>query len=104
MKIWTDGYTYFEDEDEAREDAYENITWDDIEEYFREEIDFHKFFTRVREKMPDFFEVFENECCEAENAYFEDNYKEIEQEEQRKLFFFYIYVKFIARTLYLILI
>ena len=84
MKIWTDGCDTFETEDEAREDAYENITWDDLEEHFQNNINFHDFFTKVRENMPNFFEVFEDEWCEAENEYFNDNYWEEEKEEKEE--------------------
>lgn len=81
MKIWTDGCETFETEDEAREDAYENITWDDIEEHFQNNVNFHDFFTKVRKNMINFFEVFENEWCEAESNYFDDHYWEEGEEE-----------------------
>ncbi len=70
----------FEDETDARDSVMEELTWDDIEDYFRDNVNFHDFFTRVREAMPDtFFEIFENEFCDAENDYFEQNYKKIEE-------------------------
>jgi len=81
MKIWTDGCDTFETEDEARENASENITWDDVEEYFQNSVNFHDFFTKVHENMPNFFEVFVDEWCEAENEYFDNNYWEEEEEE-----------------------
>lgn len=84
MKIWTDGCSYFEDEEEAREDSYINITWDDIEEHFQNNVSFHDFFTKVRENMPNFFELFEDEWCEAENNYFNDHYWEEEKEEEQR--------------------
>lgn len=80
-KIWTNGYDCFETEDDARDNAYSEMTWDDIENYFNDHMDFHEFFTRVREKMPNFFETFEIESYEAENEYFNNNYWEEEQED-----------------------
>lgn len=84
MKIWTDGYINFETEEEARENAFEVMTWDDLEEYFQNNVSFHDFFTKVHENMPNFFELFENEWCEAENNYFNDNYWEEEKEEEQR--------------------
>ena len=81
MTHWTNGFDTFETEEEAREDAYCNITWDDIETYFEENMGFHEFFTRCHEAIPDFFEKFENEFCDAENDYFERNYHEEENDE-----------------------
>lgn len=70
----------FEDETDARDNVTEKLTWDDIEDYFYDNMSFHDLFTRVREAMPDtFFETFENEFCDAENDYFERNYKKIEE-------------------------
>ena len=84
MKQYQNIYTkeIFEDEDAARENVWQDMTWDDYEEYFHDKMDFHEFFTRVRESMPEFYEMFENEFCYAENEYFEQNYKEIEVEEK----------------------
>ena len=86
MKQYQNIYTeeIFEDENAAREDVWQDMTWDDYEEYFCDKMDFHEFFTRVRESMPNFFETFENEFCDAENEYFEQNYKEIEVEEEEE--------------------
>ena len=72
----------FEDEDTARENVWQEMTWDDYEEYFHSKMNFHDFFTRVRESIPDFYEKFESEFCDAENEYFEQNYKEIEVENE----------------------
>ena len=47
-KIWTDGCVNFETEEEARENALESITWDDLEEHFQNNVSFHDFFTKVR--------------------------------------------------------
>lgn len=80
-KIWTDGCVNFETEEEARENALEVMTWDDFEEYISNNMNFHEFFNRVRKNMPNFFEVFENEWCEAENDYFDNNYWEEEDNE-----------------------
>lgn len=82
-EIWTNSAEEFETEEDARDNAWTEITWDDIEEYFSENVNFHDFFTKVREKMPDFFETFENEYCDAVNAYFNDNYwtEEVEEDE-----------------------
>ena len=84
MKIWTDGYDTFENEDEARDDAYTNIDWDDYEEYFYNHVNFHDFFTRVRKNIdPEkFFLEFEMEFCEADEEYFTSHYWEEEQEEE----------------------
>jgi len=85
MKIWTDGYNTFEDEDAARDNACAEMTWDDYEEYFRNNVNFHDFFTRVRERMQnsdEFFFLFENEFCDAMNEYFNNNYWEEEGEEE----------------------
>lgn len=81
MTQWTNGFNTFETEEEAREDAYEEITWDDIENYFEENISFHDFFTRVRESMPDFFDKFEDDILNAEDEYFSRNYYEEETDE-----------------------
>ena len=83
-KMWTNGGEYFETEDDARENVCQEMTWDDYEEYFHKKMDFHKFFTTVREKMPDFFERFEDDFCQAENDYFEENYWEEEVEEEQR--------------------
>ena len=83
MIHWTNGYETFEDQDEAYERACEDITWDDIESYFLNNISFHDFFNRVRQNMRDtFFETFENELCDAENDYFNQNYWIVEEEEE----------------------
>lgn len=84
MKKWTDGCEVFEDEQAARDNAAIEMAWDDVEEYFQENMSFHDFFTRVRENMPDFFDKFENEYFEAENKFFEDNYWEEEQDEEEE--------------------
>jgi hypothetical protein len=81
-KIWTDGYVSFETEEEARENAIEEMTWDDIEEHVYNNMNFHDFFTKVRENMPNFFEVFENEWYEAKNDYFNRNYWEEEEDNE----------------------
>lgn len=84
MKIWTDGFDVFETEEEARDTVCENMTWEDFEEYFKDNISFHDFFTRVR-KIADpekFFLEFEIEFCDAENHYFEENYWEEDKDEE----------------------
>lgn len=76
------------EEEEARENVWMEMTWDDYEEYFKSKMNFHDFFTRVRESIPDFYEKFENEFCDAENEYFEARYKEVEvpdEEEEQAL-------------------
>ena len=80
-KVWTDGFTTFKNRDVAFGHACCEMTWDDIEKYFRKNMTFHSFFTRVRENIPNFFEVFEDEWCEAENEYFNENYHEEEGDE-----------------------
>jgi hypothetical protein len=80
-KIWTDGCVNFETEEEARENALESITWDDLEEHFQNNVSFHDFFTKVRENMPNFFDLFEDEWYEAENEYFNNNYWEEDNED-----------------------
>ena len=82
MTHWTNGFNTFETEEEARENCLEEMTWDDIEEYFENNMTFHDFFTRVRESMPDFFEKFENEFCGAEDRYFNQNYYEEDDEDE----------------------
>lgn len=89
MKIWTDGCETFENEDDARDNACAEMTWDDYEEYFRDNVNFHDFFTRVREAMTkdnsdEFFITFENEFCNAMNNYFNNNYWEEEEEEEEE--------------------
>ena len=82
-KVWTDGCNTFEDRDAAFEDACCEMTWDDVEDYFANNMTFHEFFTRVKDKMGgEFFELFENEWCDAENEYFNENYWEEEQDEE----------------------
>ena len=44
-KVWTDGYTTFKNRDVAFGHACCEMTWDDIEKYFRENMTFHSFFT-----------------------------------------------------------
>ena len=85
-EIWTNSAEEFETEEDARDNAWTEITWDDIEEYFSENVNFHDFFTKVREKMPDFFDTFEDEYCDAVNAYFNDNYwtEEVEEDEDEQ--------------------
>lgn len=51
-KIWTDGFNTYETEEEARDQAMTDMTWDDVEDYFRENMTFHDFFTRVHEAIP----------------------------------------------------
>ena len=80
-KIWTDGCVNFETEEEARENALEEMTWDDLEEHFQNNVSFHDFFTKVRENMPNFFDLFEDEWYEAENEYFNNNYWEEDNED-----------------------
>lgn len=67
----------FENEECAREDVCQNMTWDDYEEYFRTNIRFHDLFEHLK-KMPNFFETFEDEFMAAENKFFIDNYHEVE--------------------------
>lgn len=81
-KIWTDGFNTYETEEEARDQAMTDMTWDDVEDYFHENMTFHDFFTRVHEAIPDFFEKFEMEFCEAENKFFTENYWEEDEEEE----------------------
>ena len=85
-KIWTDGCDTFETEEEARENIYENMTWEDYEEYFRDNVSFHDFFERVRKIVdPDkFFMEFETEFYDAEIEYFIENYWEEEEEEEEE--------------------
>ena len=84
MTYWTNGSEMFEDEMDARDNVCSEMTWDDIENYFQRTMDFHEFFTRVR-AMPNFFENFENEFCNAENDYFEQNYWVTEVEEESEI-------------------
>ena len=89
MKIWTDGCEVFENEDAARDNACAEMEWDDYEEYFRNHVNFHNFFTKVREAMTrgnsdDFFITFENEMCDAMNNYFDTHYWEEDEEEEEE--------------------
>ena len=83
-KIWTDGFNTYETEEEARDQAMTDMTWDDVEDYFRENMTFHDFFTRAREAIPDFFGSFETEYCEAEEKFFTENYWEEDGDEDEK--------------------
>lgn len=84
MKIWTDGCDTFKDKDEAYDSVYTSMSWEDYEEYFKNNVNFHDFFERVRKITdPDkFFMEFENEFCDAANKYFEENYWEEDEEEE----------------------
>ena len=81
MKRWTNGFDTFETEEEAWDNCREKITWDNIEHYFEENMTFHEFFTRCRDAIPDFFDAFEDEYCNAENDYFSRNYEEYDENE-----------------------
>lgn len=73
----------FETEDDARDDAYSKITWDDYEDYFSNNISYHKLFEFAR-AHEDFFTKFENEFCEADEKYFQDNYSIIDEEDENE--------------------
>lgn len=70
----------FEDEDTARENVCENMTWDDYEEYFQYNVSFHDLFEHLK-KMPNFFESFEDVFWATEDEFFKDNYHKIDEDE-----------------------
>ena len=81
MAHYEDRYNgdFFETEDDAREAALEEMSWDDYEEKFKTSIGFSALFTWAR-TQPGFFEYFENEIYEAESDYFDENFVLVEDD------------------------
>lgn len=77
---WGDWY---EDEEEVWDEIHETMNWDDYEDYFTNAIGFSKLFQWARQQ-PDFYDHFENEFCDAESAYFTDNYRKVEDDEEEE--------------------
>ena len=74
----------FETEEDAREDAELSQEWDDIEEFFQMNVDYHKLFEFAREHYEDFFNRFEDELLESTEEFFRDNYYEVTGEEEEE--------------------
>ena len=80
--MWmNENWEEFETEEEAREDAREKITLDDLADFF------HNYRT-MREilewglKNDAFLEHFQEDLCAAEDDYFHEFYREVEEEEE----------------------
>lgn len=79
MSKWKDSYgNIYEDEEDARENALNEMTWDDICNYFKTVMTFEDLFDTIRSRMPNFYEEFEMEIMDAEDDYFNKNYTEVE--------------------------
>ena len=77
MTHWENNYgDVFETEEQARENAVQEMSWDDICEYFKTVMTFDDLFDTVRRRMRNFYEEFEMEIMDAEDDYFNKNYHE----------------------------
>ena len=70
----------YETEEEARDEMYEEMDFDDYMEYL--DLSVSKIFQKLRDAGVDYFGIFEDEFCEAENRYFDWNYSTIETEDE----------------------
>lgn len=79
MSKWKDFYgNIYKTQDDAYDNALNEILWDDICTYFKNTMTFENFFEAVRTRIPNFYEAFEDEIIDAENNYFNNNYTEID--------------------------
>lgn len=77
--MWENDYgDEFETEDEAREDAVENMTKEDYLEYFENHVNTRELLEWAWRQVT-FFEDFENQLMDAEDAYFNDCYHKIDE-------------------------
>lgn len=75
--IWGDVY---EDEEEARDDFENNLTWDNIDEQLVEDTDFFYQLMEWARKQPTFFDEFGDKLSEIEEEMFQHMYKEVEDD------------------------
>jgi hypothetical protein len=81
MSKWKDSYgNIYETEDDARDNAINEMTWDDICEYFKTLMTFEDLFETIRKEMPNFYDEFEMEILDAEDDYFNKNYTKMDTE------------------------
>ena len=81
MKMYESDFGDVMTEEQAREEARNNMDWYDYEEYMREHVAFSHIYDKLCH-LPGFFEAFEDELMAAEEQFFRDNYHETDIEEE----------------------
>jgi len=88
-KIWESDFgEVFDSEEEARDNAWENMEEADFENWLLEHrtaVDVYAKARQMRDGMT-WFDLFEDEWCEAVDAFFEGNYhsREVEDENEEE--------------------
>ena len=69
----------YETEEEAREEMYERMDFTDYIDHLN--LSTYEIFQKLQKAGVDYFGIFDEEFCEAENEYFDENYYTVEAED-----------------------
>lgn len=72
----------YETEEEAHEELYKQMNFTDYIDHLN--LSMREVFDKLRQAGVDYFGIFEDEFCEAENEFFDENYYTIETDDENE--------------------